>query len=210
MILLAAKALLTLFVVMDPVGLAPVFIALAGNNSPAEQRRMAQRAVLIAGGVLFAFALIGPALLGYLGISLDAFRIAGGLLLFKIAVDMVFAHRERETEEEKAEASLRNDISVFPLAIPLLAGPGAMTSVMILTAEAKAVSGGLSVILAAVVLVLLLAYAALLLSGQLAKMLGQTGVNVVTRVLGVLLSAMAVQYVADGVLDFFINSLGLS
>ena len=210
MILLAAKALLTLFVVMDPVGLAPVFIALAGNSSADEQRRMALRAVLIAGGILFAFALIGPALLGYLGISLDAFRIAGGLLLFKIAVDMVFAHRERETEEEKAEASLRNDISVFPLAIPLLAGPGAMTSAMILTAEARSVGGGLLIVLAAVALVLLLAYAALAASGRLAKMLGQTGVNVVTRVLGVLLSALAVQYVADGVLDFFARSFGMS
>jgi len=195
---------------MDPVGLAPVFIALAGNSSPIEQRRMAQRAVLIAGGILFVFALAGPALLNYLGISLDAFRIAGGLLLFKIAVDMVFAHRERETEEEKVEASLRDDISVFPLAIPLLAGPGAMTSIMILTAEAKQISGGLLIILAATTLVLLLAYAALLASNQLARMLGKTGVNVVTRVLGVLLSALAVQYVADGVVDFAIKSFGMS
>ncbi|WP_457637295.1 MarC family protein [Oceanithermus sp.] len=209
MILLAAKALLTLFVVMDPVGLAPVFIALAGNSPADEQRRMARRAVLIAGGVLLTFALAGPALLGYLGISLDAFRIAGGLLLFKIAVDMVFAHRQRETEEEKAEASLRDDISVFPLAIPLLAGPGAMTSVMILTAEAGAVSGGLFIVLAAVALVLLLAYLALAASGRLAKMLGQTGVNVVTRVLGVLLSALAVQYVADGVLGFLTKPPGM-
>jgi len=206
-ILLAAKALLTLFVVMDPVGLAPVFIALAGSNSAEEQRRMALRAVLIAGGILFAFALLGPALLRYLGISLDAFRIAGGLLLFKIAVDMVFAHRERETEEEKAEASLRNDISVFPLAIPLLAGPGAMTSVMILTAEASSVPGGLLIVLAAISLVLLLAYLALVASARLARALGQTGVNVVTRVLGVLLSALAVQYVADGAADFLIKAL---
>jgi len=209
-IILAAKALLTLFVVMDPVGLAPVFIALAGNSSPDEQRRTARRAVLIAGGVLFTFALVGPALLSYLGISLDAFRIAGGLLLFKIAVDMVFAHRERETEEEKAEASLRDDISVFPLAIPLLAGPGAMTSVMILTAEARSVSGGLFVVLAVTTLVLLLAYIALLASSRLAKVLGRTGVNVITRVLGVLLSALAVQYVADGVIDFLGKAFGVS
>ncbi len=164
--------------------------------------------MVVAGGVLFSFALFGPALLEYLGISLDAFRVAGGLLLFKIAVDMVFAHRERETDEEKAEASLREDISVFPLAIPLLAGPGAMTSVMILTAEAREVPGGLFVVLGAVVVVLLAAYVALALSGHLARLLGRTGVNVVTRVLGVLLSALAVQYVADGVVDFLKQGLG--
>ncbi len=208
MILLAGKALLTLFVVMDPIGLAPVFIGLAGGRSRDEQRRTARRAVLVAGAVLFTFALVGPALLGYLGISLDAFRIAGGLLLFKIAVDMVFVHRERETDAEKAEASLRDDISVFPLAIPLIAGPGAMTSVMILTAEAGKLPGGVLVVLAAVAVVLLLAYAALLASARLATILGQTGVNVVTRVLGVLLTALAVQYVADGTMDFLVKALG--
>lgn len=208
MTLLAAKALLTLFVVMDPVGLAPVFVALAGRRSADDQIRMARRAVRVAGAVLLAFALFGPALLEYLGISLDAFRIAGGLLLLKIAVDMVFAHRERETDEEKAEASLRDDISVFPLAIPLLAGPGAMTSVMILTAEARSIPGGLLVIVGVTALVLLMAYAALVLSGRVARLLGRTGVNVVTRVLGVLLSALAVQYVADGVLDFLAPALG--
>ncbi|GEM88847.1 MULTISPECIES: MarC family protein [Oceanithermus] len=208
MTLLAAKALLTLFVVMDPVGLAPVFVALAGGRPAADQVRMARRAVRVAGGVLLAFALFGPALLEYLGISLDAFRVAGGLLLLKIAVDMVFAHRERETDEEKAEASLREDISVFPLAIPLLAGPGAMTSVMILTAESRSVPGGFFVVLGAVVVVLLLAYAALVLAARLARLLGRTGVNVVTRVLGVLLSALAVQYIADGVIDFLALAVG--
>ena len=207
MILLAGQALLTLFVVMDPVGLAPVFVALAGGRPAAEQRRTAARAVRVAAGVLLTFAFFGPALLEYLGISLDAFRVAGGLLLFKIAVDMVFAHRERETDEEKAEASLRDDISVFPLAIPMLAGPGAMTSVMILTAEAREVPGGLFIVVAAVALVLLLAYLALVLSARLARLLGRTGVNVVTRVLGVLLSALAVQYVADGVVDFLARAL---
>ncbi len=207
MILLAAKALLTLFVVMDPVGLAPVFVALAGGRTAEEQTRTARRAVRVAGGILLAFALFGPGLLEYLGISMDAFRVAGGLLLFKIAVDMVFAHRERETDEEKAEASLRDDISVFPLAIPLLAGPGAMTSIMILTAEARSVPGGLLVVLGATGVVLALAYAALALSGHLARLLGRTGINVVTRVLGVMLSALAVQYVADGVLEFLTQAL---
>jgi len=206
-ILLAAKALLTLFVVMDPIGLAPMFIALAGNEPQEEQRQLAQRAVWVAGLVLLAFALFGPALLSYLGISMDAFRVAGGLLLLKIAVDMVFANRVRETEEEKAEASMREDISVFPLAIPLMAGPGAMTSVMILTAESKSVPGGLLVVLAVVVFVLLLTLLALLSSSLLARALGRTGVNVITRVLGVLLSALAVQYIADGVADFMIKAL---
>ena len=208
MTLLAVKAFLTLFVVMDPVGLAPVYVSLAGGRPLDDQLRMARRAVLVAGGVLLAFALFGPLLLEHLSISLDAFRIAGGVLLFKIAVDMIFAHRERETDEEKAEASLREDISVFPLAIPLLAGPGAMTSMMILTAEAREIPGGYFAVFSAMAAVLLLTYVALVIATRLANLLGQTGINVVTRVLGVLLAALAVQYVADGVIDFMLQGLG--
>ena len=196
---LAIQSFLTLFVIMDPVGLAPVFVALAGGRPEAERRHIARTAVLVAGGILGAFALGGAWLLGHLGISLGAFRVAGGVLLFKLAVDMVLAQHERETEEEEAEARARTDISVFPLAIPLIAGPGALASVMILAGEAGRVPNGLSIVLGTTAAVLAMCYAALRLAAALARLLGQTGVNVVTRVLGVLLAALAVQYVADGV-----------
>jgi len=196
---LAIQSFLTLFVIMDPVGLAPVFVALAGGRPEAERRHIARAAVLVAGGILGAFALGGAWLLGHLGISLGAFRVAGGVLLFKLAVDMVLAQHERETEEEEAEARARTDISVFPLAIPLIAGPGALASVMILAGESGRVPNGLVIVLGTTAAVLAMCYAALRMAAGLARLLGQTGVNVVTRVLGVLLAALAVQYVADGV-----------
>lgn len=196
---LAIQSFLTLFVIMDPVGLAPVFVALAGGRPEAERRHIARSAVLVAGGILGSFAVGGAWLLGHLGISLGAFRVAGGVLLFKLAVDMVLAQHERETEEEEQEARARHDISVFPLAIPLIAGPGALASVMILAGESGRVPQGLWVVLGTLVAVLVMCYAALRGAAALARLLGQTGVNVVTRVLGVLLAALAVQYVADGV-----------
>ena len=158
---------------------------------------------MAAGIVLWSFTLIGGKLLATLGISLSAFRIAGGLLLFKIAVDMVFAQRERETEEEQAEAMAKEDISIFPLAIPLMAGPGAMASVMILAGEGALLHPlGSGIVLACTTIVLVLCWAALRLAERIAKVLGTTGINVVTRILGVLLAALAVQYVADGTLAF--------
>jgi len=195
---LAVRTFLTMLVVIDPVGLVPMFLALAGERDTLDRRRIARRAVLTAGGVLVAFALAGSWLLGRLQISLDAFRVAGGLLLFWIAVRMVFAEHERETKAEEAEAMGRQDISVFPLAIPIIAGPGALASVMILVGEAADYPLGLVMVLAMTAAVLLLCHAALRLSELIARILGQTGVNVVTRVLGVLLAALAVQYVADG------------
>jgi len=193
------KSFLTLFVVMDPVGLVPVFLALAGDRPPKKQAQIAARAVLVAGGLLVAFFFFGRGLLAHLGISLEALRIAGGILLFRIATEMVFAHHERETEEEKDEALVRADISVFPLAIPLIAGPGALASVLILGGEARMVVGGWAVVLFSAFLVLLLAYLFLRAASGIRRALGRTGVNVVTRVLGLLLAALAVQYVADGV-----------
>ena len=201
----AARAFLTLFVVVDPVGLAPVFVALAGSRPAAEKAAIALRAVTTGMGILLAFTLVGGPLLGQLGISIDAFRVAGGLLLFRIAVGMVFAQHERETPEEAAEARRREDVSVFPLAIPLIAGPGAMASVMILAGEAGRVRGGLALLISILLLVGALSWVAFRLSGPLAAALGQTGVNVVTRVLGVLLAALAVQYVADGVRGLWRN-----
>ena len=195
---LAVRTFLTMLVVIDPVGLVPMFLALAGSRDVPGRRRIARRAVLTSGGILVAFALVGSWTLNRLQISLDAFRVAGGLLLFWIAVRMVFAEHERETKAEEAEAMNRQDISVFPLAIPIIAGPGALASVMILVGEAASYPLGLPMVLAMTAVVLVLCYAALRLSEVIARILGQTGVNVVTRVLGVLLAALAVQYVADG------------
>ncbi len=196
---LALRSFLTLFVLLDPVGLAPLFLGLTSNRTPQERQRIAARAVGVAASLLLLFGVAGSWLLSTLGISLDAFRVAGGVLLFRIAVDMVFAHLERETEEEESEARVRRDISVFPLAIPLIAGPGALASLMILTGEARAFAWGVPMVLGVCVLVLGLVYVALRVASPVAGLLGQTGINVVTRVLGVLLAALATQYVADGI-----------
>lgn len=197
---LALRAFLTLLVVIDPVGIAPVFLGLAGSRPAPQRRRIARKAVLVAGAVLFGFAFGGAWLLERLGISLDAFRIAGGILLFRIAVGMVLAAgHERETPEEAEEALSRADVSVFPLAIPLIAGPGAMASLVILVGQAGRDPLGLGIVCAMTAAVLLLTWLALLASPALGRVLRRTGVNVVTRVLGVLLAALAVQYVADGV-----------
>ena len=200
---LAIKSFLTLLVVMDPIALVPMYLGVSGSLGPDDHRQVARRSTMAAGIVLWSFTLIGGKLLATLGISLSAFRIAGGLLLFKIAVDMVFAQRERETEEEQAEAMAKEDISIFPLAIPLMAGPGAMASVMILAGEGALLDPlGSGIVLACTTIVLVLCWAALRLAERIAKVLGTTGINVVTRILGVLLAALAVQYVADGTLAF--------
>lgn len=192
------RALLTLFVVIDPAGLVPVFVTLAGSRSPQVQAAVARRAVLVAGAVLLSFAVAGGPLLAYLGISVGALRIAGGILLFRIAVDMVFAQFRRETLEEEAEARAKEDISVFPLAIPLIAGPGALASILILGSEARGVPSLFALVMGAAAVVLLVSYLFLRVSTRLGRLLGQTGINVVTRVLGLILAALAVQYVADG------------
>lgn len=193
------KVFLNLFVVIDPIALAPIFITLAGNRSAQEQFQIARRAILVAAGILLAFELGGNLLLRYLGISIEALRVATGILLFKIALDMVFAHNERETQDEEKEAQTRQDISVFPLAIPLIAGPGTLASILILQSESGVYTWGWLIVPAIVAIVLLIAYVLLYFSIYLANFLGQTGINVITRVLGILLAALAMQYIADGV-----------
>ena len=205
----AVTAFLTLFVVIDPVGLMPIFITLAGKYPADEQERIARQAVLVAAVILLVFALLGKWLLDYLEISIEAFQVTGGILLLKIAVDMVFARVERETIEEEKEALLREDISIFPLAIPLLAGPGAFASLLILTTDANDPLS-LAIVLAIAAVVLLIAYVLFRLSKQLADFLGQTGILVVTRLLGILLAALAMQYIIDGAIVVLRNALALS
>jgi multiple antibiotic resistance protein len=196
----AITALATLFVVVDPVGLAPTFLAVTEGLPRRARSDVAVRASLIAGAILIGTALIGDVLLRTLGISLPAFRIAGGLLLFAIAFEMVLGvrmRREGQAAEEAVEEHVRN-IAAFPLAIPLLAGPGAITATVLLAGRAEGNLLLTGLLLAVVVLVALACLAAFLLAGRISGLLGHTGNIVLSRLLGVLLAALAVQYVVDG------------
>lgn len=200
------QAFVVLFLVVDPIGNAPMFAALASGMGAAERRRTAVKAVIVAGVMLAVFTLFGRPLLEVLRIELGAFRIAGGLLLFVIAVDMMFAHSDSglrtATPQERSEAAQSPDISVFPLAFPLLAGPGALASVLLFAAEAETLLR-LAGLLGVIGVVLLAALGALLAAGTILRLLGQTGINVITRLLGLLLAALAVQYVVDGIRGLF-------
>ena len=199
------SAFITLFVVLDPPGCAPIYAGLTTGASAAQRRAMAIRACAIAGVILLAFALFGENLLGALHIELDSFRIAGGLMLFLIALDMVFEKRteRREQRAEKVMATPEvEDVSVFPMAMPMLAGPGAIASVMLLEGGARGLPGSL-IVLAALAVVLLLTLLALLAAGPLMKLVGARVEAVVTRLLGVLLAALAAQYVIDGLRGSF-------
>jgi len=190
-----------LLVIIDPVGSAAIFAALMRGAPEPYRRRMAWRGALIAGILVLAFAFVGAPLLDALGITLPAFRVAGGVLLFLLAVDMVFARPSGiryPTPREEEEAEHRADISVFPLAFPLLAGPGALTSIVLLMARAPSPLEAAGVVLALVV-VMAVTLALLLAASQVLRLLGVTGTNVVGRVLGIILAALAAQYVLDGV-----------
>ena len=197
----AISALLTLFVVVDPVGLTPTFLAITHGLPRAARRSVALRASLIAGAILIGTALIGDWLFRTLGISLAAFRIAGGLLLFTIAFEMLFGvrmRREGEAAEQALEEHVRN-VAAFPLAIPLLAGPGAITATVLLAGRADGNLILLGVLLAVVVLVAVACFVAFIFAGQIGRLLGMTGNIVLSRLLGVLLAALAVQFVVDGI-----------
>jgi multiple antibiotic resistance protein len=197
----AITALVTLFVVVDPVGLAPTFLAVAEGLPRRARRAVAVRATIIAGVILVGTALIGDLLFRALGISLSAFRIAGGLLLFAIAFEMVLGvrmRREGQAAEEAIEEDVRN-VAAFPLAMPLMAGPGAITATVLLAGRADGSTLLVSILLAVVVLVALACLATFLLAGRISRLLGHTGNIVLSRLLGVLLAALAVQYVVDGI-----------
>ncbi|MGB3795553.1 MAG: MarC family protein [Alteraurantiacibacter sp.] len=199
------SAFITLFVVIDPPGCAPIYAGLTKGASPVERRTMAIRAAGIALVILLVFALFGEDLLRALHIELDSFRIAGGFMLFWIAWEMVFEKRTQR-REERAERATREhveDVSVFPMAMPMLAGPGAIAAIMLLMNEAQGVEQDL-VVLGALAAVLVLTMLALIAAGPLIKLLGDRVEAVITRLLGVLLAALAAQYVIDGLRGAFL------
>ena len=198
----AAVAFTTFFVTLGPIEVAAVFAALTQSRSTRHRRSMAIRGTLIATGILLTFALFGDWLLGSLGISLAALRTAGGILLLLIGIDMVFARASggtTTTEAETQEAEHKQDISVFPLATPLIAGPGAMGAVILLIANAQGDLFIQLIVIASLLAVLLINLLALLGATYIQKILGVSGQHVISRVFGVLLCALAVQFVFDGI-----------
>ncbi len=194
------SAFVTFLVVIDPPGCAPIFASVTKGADARHRRVMAFRSVAIATGILLFFALLGEDLLRHLGISLSAFRIAGGILLFLIAIDMVFEKRteRREDRAEEVAKTKPDDISVFPMAIPMIAGPGSIASIMLLMARSDGLDESL-VVLGALGATLLLTLLCLLLAGPLMRLLGHRMEAMITRLLGVILAALAVQFVIDGI-----------
>ena len=194
-------ALATMFATVGVADIAFIFAALTRDNTPAERFAMATRGTLVAGAILLFFSFLGDGILELFGITIPALRTAGGILLLLIAIDMVFARQSGATSttvEEEVESRQRDDISVFPLAMPLLAGPGAISAAILLTTAARSDMEFWLVILA-LVLVMLAAWITLLLAIPIQRLLGVTGLAVVTRVVGILLAALAVQFLFDGV-----------
>ncbi|WP_422344795.1 MarC family protein [Parasphingorhabdus sp.] len=194
------SAFITFFVVIDPPGCSPIYASLTGNASAKQRRIMAIRAVVVAAIILAVFAAFGEQLLGALGISLDSFRIAGGIMLFIIALEMVFEKRTQRREDRAQDIIDQpeiEDVSIFPMAMPMIAGPGSIAAVMLLMARHEGLESTL-VILGALGAVLLLTLLGLLLAGPMMRILGHKVEQVITRVLGVLLGALAVQFVVDG------------
>jgi len=212
MLELFVSSFVTLFVVLDPPGCVPIFSSLTNGASVAHRRAMALRSVVIASVVLVLFALFGEPFLRALGISLAAFKIAGGMMVFLIAIDMVFEKRteRRETRAENVKSAAaaadkqieEEDISVFPMAIPMLAGPGSIAAIMLLTARSNGVPETAAV-LVALALVMALTLASLLLAGPMMRLMGAKFEGALTRLLGVILAALAAQFVIDGVKESF-------
>ena len=205
MIDLFFSAFITFFVVIDPPGCAPIYASLTKGANTTQRRNMAIRATMVAAGILFVFALFGEQLLGALHIELNSFRIAGGIMLFMIALDMVFEKRTQR-REERAQKIIDTpeieDVSIFPMAMPMIAGPGSIASVMLLMAQNEGIDRA-GIILSALAAVLLLTLLALLAAGPIMKLLGAQAEAVITRLLGVLLAALAAQFVIDGLRQSF-------
>jgi multiple antibiotic resistance protein len=201
----------TLFVIVDPIGQVPIFMALTHRQAAGLRKQTAFRAIVLAGMIMLGFALTGEHFLRLLGITLPAFRIAGGILLLLVSIDMILARQSgirSATEEETEEAEERKDVAVIPLAIPLIAGPGAITSVILLMGQAGSDLVLQGLVLVLIVVVLLICLTALLFASRLMGLLGVTGVNVVGRLAGIILAALAVQFLIDGIAAVMPRMLG--
>ncbi|MEP2705506.1 MAG: MarC family protein [Roseibium sp.] len=203
------NAFATLFVTIDPVGLAPMFLAITAGMSRANRRRVAIRSVITAAGILGLFFVAGQTVLNVLGISVSAFRVSGGILLFIIAIEMIFGKRQErksETAEKAVEGSDEhhrtvNELAIFPLAIPLISGPASISAIILLSSQAPdtLTYAGLAGVIA---IILVSCLGAFLLADKIERALGDTAQLVITRLLGVLLAALSVQFIADGILTF--------
>lgn len=203
------EAFITFFIIIDPIAVLPVFVALTKNDTAAHRREIAFRSTLIATVVLLIFAVIGEILLDKLGISEPAFKIAGGILLLLAAIDMVVAKHSgisSTTKDEDLEASHRSDISVFPLAIPLIAGPGALAAIIMQMRNANHDQVLQVGVVAMVMLVLLINYIFLRVSEPTMRLLGVTGTNVISRILGIILAGLAIQFILSGLSETALNT----
>ncbi len=193
----------TLFIIIDPPGLAPIFLALTQGLTPAQRRTIALRACVISAVLMLMFLFVGEAVLSFIGISMPAFRIAGGVLLFLTALEMLFQRRQaRRADNAEEGAADHDDPSVFPLALPLIVGPGAITTIILFAGQAQT---ALDIVTLAVVMlsVLVIVFLAFLSSSAIERLLGKTGLNILTRVLGMLLAALAIQFILDGIRQSF-------
>ncbi len=201
-------AFATLLVVVDPPGVVPMFVALTKGETPARRRSILVRAVLIAFGAALFFLVAGRAVLSYLGVTVHAFSISGGILLFVAAMPMLFGQRGGLQSPESTEPSAGHDIAVFPLAMPLLSGPGTIATILLLTSQAGGSMQKLAAIGTAIAAVFLTAFVTLYLGARLIRLVGEGGVDIATRVMGIVLAALAVQYVLNGVTGYYHLLLG--
>jgi multiple antibiotic resistance protein len=198
------KSLVAMFTVVDPIGLVPMVLTLTADLPSPERKRVVTRAVLIAGIVLFGFAVAGQVIFSSLGVTSEAFSIAGGILLLLIAIDMLFGRQSgaRETAKEAQDARTREDVSVFPLAIPLIAGPGALATITLLVGTASGQPLLLAGVVGATLITLVACWVAMRISLPIQRRVGITGITVLSRVLGMLLAAVAAQFILNGIATF--------
>ena len=203
------RAFVTLFVVVDPLGVAPMFVGLASGMDKARKRATLSRAVAVAFSVKIFFLVAGGFLLSYLGVTVDAFAISGGVLLFIASVPMLFGQRPRlQAPEQSEERTAGEDIAIFPLAIPLLSGPGAITSVLLLTNQARGDLGRMGLFAVVIAAVYAISWVVLAAGDRVMARLGEGKVHIITRVLGIVLAALAVQYILSGLAGFYATLTG--